>query len=103
MVKFLINRPIAVLTSFFALILLGAFSAFLLPISLLPPIDIPEITIRVSYPSIPALEVEQSIVSPMRMQLQQVSGLRDMQSETRDGEAASAPKLWAKRSCEQAR
>ena len=87
MVKFLINRPIAVLTSFFALILLGAFSAFLLPISLLPPIDIPEITIRVSYPSIPALEVEQSIVSPMRMQLQQVSGLRDMQSETRDGEA----------------
>ncbi|MDY0348912.1 MAG: efflux RND transporter permease subunit [Tenuifilaceae bacterium] len=87
MVKFLINRPVGVLMTFFALLLLGIFSSFLLPISLLPNINIPEITVKISYPSKPALEMEQTVVSQLRMQLQQIPGLEDMQSEARDGEA----------------
>ncbi|MDY0202107.1 MAG: efflux RND transporter permease subunit [Tenuifilaceae bacterium] len=87
MVKFLINRPIAVLMTFFALLLLGIFSSFLLPISLLPNINIPEITLKINYPGKPAVEMEQTVVSQLRMQLQQIPGLEDMQSEARDGEA----------------
>ncbi|MDD3568793.1 MAG: efflux RND transporter permease subunit [Bacteroidales bacterium] len=87
MVKFLINRPVAVLMTFFALLLLGVFSSFLLPVSLLPNINIPEITVKVSYPGKPAVEMEQTVVSQLRMQLLQIPGLDDMQSEARDGEA----------------
>jgi multidrug efflux pump subunit AcrB len=87
MVKFLINRPVAVIMTFFALLLLGAFSSFLLPVSLLPNINIPEITIRVSYPSKPSIEMEQTVVAPLRMQLLQIPGLNDLESEARDGEA----------------
>lgn len=87
MVKFLINRPVAVLMTFFALLLLGAFSAFLLPVSLLPDINIPEVTVRVSYPGRPAVEMERTIVAPLRMQLLQIPGLDDIESEARDGDA----------------
>ncbi|MDD2550649.1 MAG: efflux RND transporter permease subunit, partial [Bacteroidales bacterium] len=87
MVKFLIYRPVAVLMTFFALLLLGIFSSFLLPMSLLPNINIPEITVKISYPGKPAVEMEQTVVSQLRMQLQQIPGLDDMQSEARDGEA----------------
>lgn len=87
MVKFLINRPIGVLMSFFALILIGLYAATLIPVSLLPDIDIPEITVRVSYPSKSAAELEQSVVSSLRMQLLQVNGIDDVESETRDAES----------------
>lgn len=87
MVKFLINRPIGVVMTFFALILLGIYSMVLLPVSLLPAINIPEITIRLSNPGMPALEMEKSVTQPLRMQLVQVSGIQDLESESRDGEA----------------
>lgn len=87
MVKFLINRPIGVVMTFLALILLGVYSSALLPISLLPNIDIPEITVRVSNPGKPAAEMEKSVTLPLRMQLIQVSGIKDLESESRDGEA----------------
>lgn len=87
MVKFLINRPIGVVMTFLALILLGVYSSALLPISLLPSINIPEITVRISNPGKPAAEMEKSITLPLRMQLIQVSGVKDLESESRDGEA----------------
>ncbi|NER03182.1 MAG: efflux RND transporter permease subunit [Okeania sp. SIO3C4] len=49
MVKFLINRPIAVSMTFFAIVLLGGVSVFQLPVSLLPDIDIPKITVQVNH------------------------------------------------------
>lgn len=87
MVKFLINRPIGVIMTFLALILLGIYSSVLLPISLLPSINIPEITVRISNTGKPAAEMEKSVTLPLRMQLIQVAGIKDLESESRDGEA----------------
>jgi multidrug efflux pump subunit AcrB len=58
MVKFLINRPVAVIMSFLAMVLLGLVSGGLLPVSLLPDIQIPEITVQVSHPNTSARELE---------------------------------------------
>ena len=44
MVKFLIQRPIAVLMAFTACFIVGMVTYFTLPVSLLPDIAIPEIT-----------------------------------------------------------
>jgi multidrug efflux pump subunit AcrB len=86
-IKFLINRPIAVLAILIAFILLGIISALRMPVSLLPNIDIPEISVRVFYPNIGARQLENSIITSLRRNLLQINGLLDVESETRDGEA----------------
>ena len=47
MIKFLIQRPIAVLMAFTACFIIGLVTYSTLPISLLPNIAIPEITVQV--------------------------------------------------------
>lgn len=85
MIKYLIHRPIAVFMSFLAFFILGIITYLNIPVSLLPDIAIPEITIQVSGANTSARELENTVVSPIRQQLLQVGKLRDMQSETRDG------------------
>lgn len=85
MVKFLIKRPIAVLMAFTACFIVGVVTYFSLPVSLLPDIDIPQITVQVSGENSSARELENTMVAPVRRQLMQVSGLSEMRSETRDG------------------
>lgn len=85
MVKFLIKRPIAVLMAFTACFIVGVVTYFSLPVSLLPDIDIPQITVQVSGENSSARELENTMVAPVRRQLMQVSGLSEMKSETRDG------------------
>lgn len=85
MVKFLISRPIAVLMSFTACFIIGAVTYFSLPISLLPNIDIPLITVKVSGDNVSARELENTMMAPVRRQLMQVSGISEMKSETQDG------------------
>ena len=63
MVKFLIARPVAVIMTFLALLLLGIVASNKLPVSLMPDIDIPEITVAVSRPDVSARELENTVVS----------------------------------------
>lgn len=85
MIKFLIQRPIAVLMAFTACFIVGLVTYFTLPVSLLPDIAIPEITVQVSAQNTSARELENTVVKPLRQQLIQVAKLKDMDSETRDG------------------
>ena len=85
MVKFLLQRPIAVLMAFTACFIVGLVTYFTLPVSLLPDIAIPQITVQVSGEHSSARELENTVVAPVRRQLLQVSGLREIKSETRDG------------------
>lgn len=85
MVDFLIRRPIAVLMAFTACFIVGLVTYFTLPVSLLPDIAIPEITVQVTAQNTSARELENTVVKPLRQQLIQVAKLKDMDSETRDG------------------
>jgi len=87
MVKFLITRPVAVIMTFLALILLGLVASRRLPVSLMPDIDIPEITVAVSRPDVSARELENTVVSVLRRNLLQVQGLDNIESESRNGSA----------------
>ena len=87
MVKFLIKRPIAVIMTLIAFLVLGSITTMQIPVSLLPPIDIPEITVQLSYPNSDARQLENAVVKNVRQQLLQVNHLKDIHSETRDGSA----------------
>jgi len=87
MVKFLITRPVAVIMTFLALIMLGIVASGRLPVSLMPDIDIPEITVAVSRSDVSARELENTVVSVLRRNLLQVPGLDDIESESRNGSA----------------
>ena len=85
MVKFLIERPVAVTISLIAFTALGIIAALNMPVSLLPNIDIPEISVQVVYPDAGARQLENTVTKPLGRQLLQLNHLKDIHSETRDG------------------
>ncbi len=87
MVRFLVQRPVAVIMSFLAVTVLGIVASGRLPVSLMPDIDIPEITVAVSRPDVSSREIENTVVSVLRRSLMQVEGVDDIRSESRNGSA----------------
>ena len=87
MVRFLISRPVAVMMTFTAAVILGLVAYRAIPVSLMPDIPIPEVTVTVSYPNSTARELENTVVRPLRAQVMQTGHLSELRSETRDGSA----------------
>jgi len=79
----IIKRPIAVTMCIIALAVIGIISLRKIPVSLMPDIDIPQITVQVSMPGYSAQEVERNVISPLRGRLMQVAGITDIRSESR--------------------
>lgn len=73
--------------AFLALVIVGCVTYVTLPVSLLPDIDIPHITVQVTEENVSARELENTVVAPLRRQLMQTNGLVELKSETRDGSA----------------
>ncbi|MFC5683648.1 efflux RND transporter permease subunit [Flavobacterium sp. MAHUQ-51] len=85
MVKFLINRPIAVLMTTLCMLILGLYAFGFIPVALMPDIDIPEITVQVEADNMSARQVEDVIVKNLRANLMQVSHLKDIKTESNNG------------------
>lgn len=85
MIKRLIERPVAVTMTLIAVLVLGFVSIGMLPVSLMPDIQIPQITVRVVDDNASARELDATIVKPLKNQLMQVSHLRDITTEARNG------------------
>lgn len=84
MLSKLIHRPVAVLLSITAAVILGVLATTRLPIGLLPEVGIPKLSVQVNYPNISARSLEQTVISPLRQQLLQLNGLQDIYSRCRD-------------------
>ena len=87
MVHFLLKRPIAVIMAFLACVIVGLVTYFSLPVSLLPGIAIPHITVQIQGDDTGARELENNVTATVRRQLLQVGGLNEIKSLTRDGMA----------------
>ncbi|WP_425637700.1 efflux RND transporter permease subunit [Algoriphagus yeomjeoni] len=81
MVRFLLARPIAVFMTFMALMVFAFIVLRTLPISLLPPIDVPQIVVKVSYPNASPEAIEQNVLNPIREGLITLNGLEEMDSK----------------------
>lgn len=81
MIRFLLERPIAVTMSFLALMVFSVIVFRLLPISLLPPIDVPQIVVKVTYPNASPESIEQNVLQRIREGLITLNGLEEMESK----------------------
>lgn len=83
MIKSLLQRPIGVNMSVIAIVVLGMVAMWRLPVSLMPDIDIPKITIQVSAPGMSVREVDNMLLKPLKSQLAQVAELKNITAEAR--------------------
>lgn len=85
MVNFLIHKPIAVLMTTLGILILGLYASGFIPVSLMPDIDIPEITVQVTDKNMSARQLEDAVVRNLRNSLKQVTHLKEIHSETSNG------------------
>ena len=84
MIRKLIKRPVAVTMVLFAVAVLGAVSIKLIPVSLMPDVDIPQITVQVKVDGSSAREMDEYL-QPLRRQLMQIPSLTDIRSQSESG------------------
>ncbi len=84
---FLVRRPIGVTMSFMAAVVMGIVAVLTLPVSLMPKADLPVVRVRIEGNGMDPRTLEESVVQPLRQQLMQTGGLRDIHSRTRPGGA----------------
>jgi multidrug efflux pump subunit AcrB len=66
-----------------ALVVMGCLALRYIPVSLMPDIDVPQITVQANMPGYSAREIDRDVISPLRGQLMQVAGVKDIRSESR--------------------
>ena len=81
----LVERPIAVSMTIVAILIVGVVAIGKLPVSLMPDVDIPQITVQVGGSGYSAREINEQVIKPLRMQLIQVPSLREICCESVNG------------------
>lgn len=83
-----IRRPIAVSMIYLVVAALGIASFRNIPIELLPDTSLPQLTVTASWSGTSPEVVEAFLTSPLEGAIQQVSGVRNVTSTSREGSAA---------------
>ena len=84
-----VKRPVSTLASVIAIVLLGSVSLSRLPVSLLPDVTLPVLTIRTVYEGAAATEVSRFIAEPIEEAIAATPGLVELRSISRTGEATT--------------
>ncbi|MBQ0149562.1 MAG: efflux RND transporter permease subunit [Bacteroidales bacterium] len=87
MLRRLLDRPVTVTMIMLVAIVLGIVGIRHIPVSLIPDVDVPYVTVKVSAPGVPARELEQSVVRPLRQRFMQINALDDITAVARDEDA----------------
>ncbi len=82
---FTASRPVAVAMVFLAVLVFGGFSAQMLPLSLMPDISYPKLTVRTDYEGAAPAEVENNVSRPLEEVLGVVTGVTRIESVSRAG------------------
>jgi hydrophobic/amphiphilic exporter-1 (mainly G- bacteria), HAE1 family len=82
--KFFIDRPVLANVMAIVIVLIGAVSAFSLPIAQYPNIVPPTVSVTTNYPGASALTVVNQIALPIELQVNGVEGMIYMQSTSTD-------------------
>jgi HAE1 family hydrophobic/amphiphilic exporter-1 len=72
-----------------AVVLLGSVSLTRLPVSLLPDVTLPVLTVRTAYPGAAATEVSRFVAEPLEQALSATPSLLELRSVSRNGEATT--------------
>ena len=80
-----IQRPVTMFMLSGVIILLGMLSLFRLPVDLMPDVSYPSLTVRVGYPGVGPLEIEELITRPIEQAMSAVAGLERLESTAAEG------------------
>ncbi|MAO39768.1 MAG: acriflavin resistance protein [Pseudohongiella sp.] len=83
-----IKRPIATTMVFLIIITLGTLGFRYLPVDLLPPIELPELSVQVSYPNVGPEDIELLVTEPLENALAVVPDIEQMTSTSREGQGS---------------
>src|SRR4051812_15075980 len=83
-----IKRPVTMFMISSVIILLGMISLFRLPVDLLPDVSYPTISVRVGYPGVGPLEMEQIVTRPIEQAVSAVAGLDQVNSTSSEGSSS---------------
>ncbi len=88
LIKTAVQRPVAVLMFFAALVLIGVLSLRRLPVDLLPAINYPNLTVITSWSDTPADDLTRLVTQPLEEVITGLAGVRRVVSRTREGISA---------------
>src|SRR5687767_7078647 len=80
-----IERPITMFMLSGVIMLIGLLALMRLPVDLMPDISFPSITVRVGYPGVGPLEMEELVTRPLEQALSAVAGLERIESTSSEG------------------
>jgi len=85
--EFTLNRRVTVIMLVMGIVLMGFIAISRIPQQLFPPITFPQISVVTEYPNAAPEEIETLITKPIEETLGSVSGLRRMESVSREGKS----------------
>ncbi len=88
-----LRRPVTTVAATLALVLLGAVSLGRLPVSLLPEVSLPVLTVRTIYPGAAAAEASRFVAEPIEEALAATPGLVELRSVSRNGEVTTTARF----------
>ncbi|HSS51048.1 MAG TPA: efflux RND transporter permease subunit, partial [Thermoanaerobaculia bacterium] len=87
MIRRAIERPVSTLLGALTVVVLGVFSLLRLPVSLLPALERPSLTIIATAPGTAREQVLETVTRPLEQRLAALSGVTSVRSTTGDGYA----------------
>ena len=93
LVSYSVRRPVATVAATLAIVLLGSVSLGRLPVSLLPDVSLPVLTIRTLYAGAAAEEVSRFVAEPVEEAIAATPGLVELRSVSRNGEAMTTARF----------
>ena len=88
-----VRRPVATLSAILAVVLLGSVSLSRLPVSLLPDVSLPVLTIRTTYTGAAAPEVSRFVAEPIEEAIGATPGLTELRSVSRNNEVTTTARF----------
>ncbi len=82
--KVSVNHPIATAMLFIAIVLLGLVSMKMLPLDIMPEMELPTITVLTVYPGASADEVEKQVTKPLEAVLAGAEKLKELKSTSKE-------------------
>ena len=89
LVSFAVRRPVTTVAATLAIVLLGSVSLTRLPVTLLPDVTLPVLTVRTTYTGAAAEEVSRFVAEPVESAVAATPGLTELRSVSRNGEAVT--------------
>ena len=88
-----VRRPVTTIAATIAIVLLGSVSLSRLPVTLLPDVTLPVLTIRTIYTGAAAEEVSRFIAEPIESAIAATPGIVELRSVSRNGEAVTTARF----------